>query len=1077
MSTNTSPAVLRGISIPLQTDSNWIWESEASYTQQEPQAGVPVSDTTDGVVLTAQGTQATGTSYEVQTVQGGTVADRAAFAWREGGSGDYYGADNAGTISHAETIYSSGTASLYPHAVGLPDGSVLCVYQFNSGKQVQLSTWTESGGWTESTIANFSVLIYPFMTDLFPTICRLSDGSLLVAHYYGDTAAGVATIRTWRSTDDGSTWTQHSRDTLRTAIDIAGSAGSGNTGYDLLRLRMAAVNGQILLLAGVNAHDTDTTRLHTLQYASTDNGLTFELVDTIDDSGAVTTAYSPDVTVQGGAFYVSINDNGTVYSIPLSNAFESINTAYSSKVTVAGGLATNQNSCMFTDDRGFMYTVLRSNTTDNPIRIFASIDSGANFQQIVSNLYDTGANTEFIRELAGCSVGGRQLIVSNSTSTDGTLDESILGHWLGGYSTVTLPPESPVSLGISDWIGWSAVWSAFWLPQDGTWTKTFLGNGVISASGMTLTTTTLLGSRAYWSQTPSTDATGGLLVRTRFTATTGGTTTSNRRTIRVRYHDGTTHEVLLKIATTGYTAYDGTGSQIGSTVTVDLTTGVELLIALADGTVSIWRRSADLDDHARAWTNDLNQQNVPAGGTASNLVRFGHETTPVTGTTVTTWHEFHYSEGTDTGLQLAYGQTNPDQLHGAEYPAEGQAVYVDQGLQISTRGGYAAEGQTNTIDAKYLYPIDNIFHSYSPTPRTQWRSAKGPVGLNVSSQFIPIYTNYNAGSTADNRLDSDLLCVHLENINFSQFTIEYYDTGTSSWVVLADVDTAIQTNYRIHGAVVRWNTGAGDGSYLHYDALAGGYAVLGVRTSGKYRTIESNTEGVWAASSYGKQAALTLSDVDGTEAATGAITIIPPRATVVVNLLSIETPAIAIRTDAQRTTTGDIRIGHLSIGTVYVLAPQYGRGRSIEYITNTDTIEQPDGTQRTRVRSKGRRVAQIAWTDGIDITEQYSDTPNLNYWAAEDTNELAVANYGSVPFDMLGIAERLRGAHHPVVYLPYIQYATTSAEEKRTLTDRQQSILCTLDSDISIDHVVGDEFDGARGEVFRVASVTLREVE
>jgi len=154
-----------------------------------------------------------------------------------------------------------------------------------------------------------------------------------------------------------------------------------------------------------------------------------------------------------------------------------------------------------------------------------------------------------------------------------------------------------------------------------------------------------------------------------------------------------------------------------------------------------------------------------------------------------------------------------------------------------------------------------------------------------------------------------------------------------------------------------------------------------------------------------------------------------------------------------------------------------GRGRSIEYITNTDTIEQPDGTQRTRVRSKGRRVAQIAWTDGIDITEQYSDTPNLNYWASEDTNELAVANYGSVPFDMLGIAERLRGAHHPVVYLPYIQYATTSAEEKRTLTDRQQSILCTLDSDISIDHVVGDEFDGARGEVFRVASVTLREVE
>jgi hypothetical protein len=1077
MSTDTSPAVLRGFSIPLQTDSSWIWTSEASYTQQQPQAGVPVSDTTDGVVLTAQGTQATGTSYEVITVQGGTVADRATYAWREGGSGDYYGADGAGTISHFETIYSAGSAALYPHAVGLPDGSVLCVYQYNVGKQVQLSTWSESAGWSESTIANFSALIYPFMTDLYPTICRLSDGSLLVAHYYGDTAAGVATIRTLRSTDDGATWSQHSSDTLRTAIDIAGSPGSGATGYDLLRLRMAAVNGQILLLAGVNAHDTDTSRLHTLQYASNDNGLTFELVDTIDDSGAVTTAYSPDVTVQGGAFYVSINDNGTVYSIALSNAFESINTAYSSKVTVAGGLATNQNSCMWTDDRGFMYAVLRSNTTNNPIRIFASIDGGSNFQQIVTNLYSVGTNLEFIKELAGCSVGGRQLLVSNSSSTDGTLDDAVLGHWLGGYSSVTLPPESPVSLGISDWIGWSAAWSAFWLPDDGTWAKTFLGTPVISASGMTLTTTTALNSRAYWSQTPTTDAIAGLIVRTRLTASTGGTTGSNRRTIRLRYSDTTTHEVLLRIAPTGYAVYDGNTTQIGGSISADLTTGVELLIALADGQVCIWRRSANLDAHARQWTLDFNQSAVPAGGTASNLVQFGHESVASGPNTVTVWHEFHYSADTDTGLQLAYGQTNPDQLHGAGYPAEGQAVYIDQGLLISTRGGYAAEGQTNTIDTRYLYPIDNIFHSYSPTPRTQWRSTSVAPISNVPSQMIPIYTNLNVGSTEGTRLDSDLLCVHLENINFSQFTIEYYDTGTSSWVVLADIDTALTTNYVRHGANVRWNTGGGSGTYYHYDTLVGGYVVLGVRTTGKYRTISANTEGVWDSPSYGKQSVITLSDIDGTEGSSGAITIIPPRATVVVNLLGISTPAIAIRTDAQRTTTGDIRIGHLSIGNVYVLAPQYGRGRAIEYITNTTNTLQPDGTQRTRVRSNGHRAVQVAWTDGIDITQQYASTPDLNYWASEDTNQQPVANYGSVPFDLLGIVERLRGAHHPVVYLPYIQYATTVAGETRTLTDKQQAILCTLQSDVSIDHVVGSEFDGTAGEVFRVATLTLEEVE
>ncbi len=1076
MSTNTSPDTLRGISIPLRLTPAWIWTSEGTYSQQGPISGVPVSDTSDGLIVTAHGQQAADTSYEIKTQQGGSVSDRAAYIWRQGGSGDYYGADSAGTISHAETIHYNASASVYPDVVGLDDGSVICVYQFNAGKQIQQSTWNESSGWSTSTIANFSVLMYPFMTDLYPTICRLSDGSLLLAHYYGDTAAGVATIRTLRSTDDGATWDQYSNDCLRSTIDIAGSAGSGATGYDLLRLRIAAVNGQILLLAGVSAHDTDTSQLHCLQYASTDNGLTFELVDTIDDTGAVTTAYSPDIAVHNGAFYVALNDNGTVYSVPLSNAFESINTAYTNKITIAGGLATNQNSCLWADDRGFMYGVLRSNTTGNPIRIFVSTDGGGSFDQMVPNLYKTGASSEFITQLAGCAVGGRQLLVSNSSSTDGTLDTSILGHWLGGYSTVTLPPESPVSIGITDWIGWSAVWSAFWLPDAGTWTKGGSGGGVISSAGMSITTTTSSGTLCNYSETPTTDAMAGLIVRTRFTASTGGTTGSNRRTVRLRYHDSTTHEIILKISTSGYQVFDGAGGTIGGAVSADLTVGVELLIALADSTASIWRRSSDLDDHARAWTQDLNAQNVPAGGTASNLISFGHETVASGADTVTIWNEFHYSADTDTGLQLAYGLSNPDELHGAPYPAQGQAVYIDQGLLISTRGGYGGTGQINTIATRYQYPIENILHTYSPTPRLQWRSVANAAISNVPSQLIPLYSNLTMGSAADTQLDSDLLCIHLENINFSQFTIEYYDQGTSSWVVKSTIDTGITSNYQRNGATVRWNTGGTYGGYFHQHDLAGAACVLGVRASGKYRTIETNTEGVWGASSLGKQAVFTLADVDGTEATSGAITIIPKKATIVISMLGISAAAWSIRTTAQRTTTGDLRIGHMSIGSVYVFAPQYGRGRSIAYINNTSQIEQIDGTRRSRELSAGHRVATIAWTDGIDTTQQFESTPDLNYWVAEESNEVPVANYGSVPYDMLGLARKLAGSRDPVVYLPAIDYAATSGDETRVLTSRQASILCTLDSDISIDHVVGDEFSST-GEVFRVASVTLKEIE
>jgi hypothetical protein len=77
---------------------------------------------------------------------------------------------------------------------------------------------------------------------------------------------------------------------------------------------------------------------------------------------------------------------------------------------------------------------------------------------------------------------------------------------------------------------------------------------------------------------------------------------------------------------------------------------------------------------------------------------------------------------------------------------------------------------------------------------------------------------------------------------------------------------------------------------------------------------------------------------------------------------------------------------------------------------------------------------------------------------------------------MLGLARKLAGSRDPVVYLPAIDYAATSGDETRVLTSRQASMLCTLDSDISIDHVVGDEFSST-GEVFRVASVTLKEIE
>lgn len=278
---------------------------------------------------------------------------------------------------------------------------MLATYQVDNGKQIYVAKWTASAGWVETLVLTFTTLITPFIGELYPTICKLSDGSLLIAFYYADTSAGVATIRTFRSTDDGATWAEYSDDCLRNAIDIAGSPGAGATGYDLRRLRMRAINGQILLIAEVYAHDTSTNREQAYQYASTNNGTTFEFVALINSTnGNMRNVQSPDITVTNGAFYVAFADNtiaapNRLYVMPLTNAFESINNAWSNKTEVATqcNVTMQGHVALWTDKNGFMYIAFAS-SVDNRKRIYVSTDVNASWVRFSTSLYRTDAATE-----------------------------------------------------------------------------------------------------------------------------------------------------------------------------------------------------------------------------------------------------------------------------------------------------------------------------------------------------------------------------------------------------------------------------------------------------------------------------------------------------------------------------------------------------------------------------------------------------------------------------------------------------------------------------------------------------------
>ena len=78
---------------------------------------------------------------------------------------------------------------------------------------------------------------------------------------------------------------------------------------------------------------------------------------------------------------------------------------------------------------------------------------------------------------------------------------------------------------------------------------------------------------------------------------------------------------------------------------------------------------------------------------------------------------------------------------------------------------------------------------------------------------------------------------------------------------------------------------------------------------------------------------------------------------------------------------------------------------------------------------------------------------------------------------MLNMVRYLQGSVHPIVYIPNITKSTSASEDFRLLQRTNQQALCTLESDIEISNVVGDELQSNNlGEVFRVASMNLREI-
>jgi len=1092
MGNNNTPTDMRGFVVPWPFNSDYLWSSESTFNQQGPRSGVAEAQGNYDLVIKSTGDMQQNADITVQTQKAGHVG-KSKFVWKHASDTLFYGRDGGNVLSYWEIVEASTSSTDTKDisaALGLPSGEALALVRRRLvGTNYQLSVLRRSSSGTYQTI---NIISQTNSKPMHGGFCLLPDNSILLAHYVADTTTNRAQVVVHRSTNGGIGWTQISTEALPDFIDISGSFGAGNAGFDLSRLRIAYAQGQVLLMAGLRKHDTSTSATDIIkQYASTDNGGSFTLVA---DTDGGTGFFSFDILVKNDLFYLTFIDTQTRARIlPLSHAFVSIDIvrSYGTTFNIIGSGAINiatlgsdkfftagQMSC-WTDEDGRFFASIED--LDHNLMTIAISDDTENFFFLAGNgtnttnledgrWYAIGSANTMITAHAGCSANGRQVVYHNFElqGSTTTYSASLCAAYLGGYSGVTMPQISSYPQSY-DYAGWQFTWLPFDLPDDtGHYITSGAGTATLGSGKITITSATL---QDKFYQSPNYSANTPIIIRARLKPLgSQGSITGGRG---FEYRSGTYH-VAVYIDQNQLALYDVHASaQIGSVFSFTANSEIDILFGMDDSNVYLWAMVASKIE--KQWVLVANSTTVSAGsGIANARVRFGVISALVMhggASLETEWYEFHYSNDTFTGDGLHNGQINPTQLKGRLYPPVTQFAYLTNGTRITTIDGPAYELEQYRIQTAYEHPIDRVFYKASPSPKTQWRSIAVSSGA-LAEQKIALYMDTTIANADGAMFGNDLFGITLTNINFKDFDLHRYDAAGSAWVSLGTFSNHMHTGtfLRIGPTII---SNDATGPYLQFDECRDWYAILTSGETSIVRKIRTNSEGVFNNASANKRAMLQLADVEASDLASGTIHIVPNACTVLVDLQQNSPAALRITLKSQKTNENYFAIGNLCIGPVVIPAHQYGRGRTIEFDSQVETDIANDGTQRTTNRNAGGRSYRIAWAEGVDIQDIYEDPASPDFYMFNTgATHRPVASVGSAPTAMMGVIKYLQGPENAIVYLPQIT-PVTGGTTSRLLNRRMQHALVTLQSPVTIENVLGDEL---RDEVMRVGTIQLREV-
>jgi len=1063
MGTNTTPDQMRGLLVPtVNITKDNIWPEQSTFTEQNPRAGLAVpSQSYTGLSLALSGSQSQ--DITVKTIEGGAAGEKASFAFA--GSDDVDCGQNANNVitDWKYLNFTNSVSSFSDYGItAAKDGTLYWVTELNNGLVYTITVRRQKQNGpieTLDTLLTTSLSGSPQNTAK-PCIAVLKDGSIIVT-FFNYTNIDIVNLFVWRSSDGGDNWQEISR---RALVDNYINVGS--SGFHLDTANLIVSDDIVTLVVGTRSKITSLGVNQLVQFVSRDSGTSFYALGFYGQDHAFPVGVALPNGQQGFA-YISATDTLSFLKIPnpgiaaatsqYTNEYEvNINSGALTFASAAGStLIDGTLACWYQDET--IFVVVRDDNND--LYGFQSRDLGSSWEQVsvgftsgvAQAIIYNGDSTVDLKNLKAAVWEGRTFLALNTTS--GSSGLSLGGLYLGGWSSVQ-HPEREQQPDRNQYYGFDNNWIHNQTPDNTSiYGTTGAGTHTVNSEGLRIATSTNV---RYYTYAPS--VYHDTFYRFKMRVQNNALLTVDNIVFQVQTSDGSNGFTLnIRFATGGFRILDH--STTLHTENRDMTKMHEFMV-FQDGTaVKVYFREWD-EKQAKVWT----EISVTLGTQSPGITRFfqwGHLSI---GSFVSYWSEMHVSAG-------GIGRTSPE-LRGALYPSYGSYAYVDGGLLLSAKDAPARAGDEYKIAARYDYPIEHIFHEVALSPRVVWRSVD-----DTSTERIAWYTDPVTKSSEKNLGLNDVAGLHLSNINWKTATLKRWNGSSWSTIINIDVSTGLTGTYERKGATLV-PTNVTKNIYLKYGECVGWRAELVDGENKHIIKIVQNSEGLWAKATDAKSAVLVMDSslVDPTTLPTsGTINLIPDSITIVSELFQAATGAgevaYAIEIPTQDTLEGYYQIGTMVFGSIYFMAPQYQRGRSISYDSNVQSYTTNDGMYYARKMSDGRRTFQVAWTEPVDSRSIYELNPD--FWQfSPAADSMPVANYGDAVFGMLGIAQYL-SEQKPVVYLPAIP--KDEDEDGFFVFNRYYNhSLVRLSGGVTLESVIGEE---EKDEMFRLATVTLIEVE